>query len=261
MRAKKQFGQHFLNSESALQKIVLAGELTKEDIVLEIGPGKGALTTQLLKHAGKVIAIEKDRDLIPLLREKFSKEIESETLVIIEQDILDFDPESIPEKYKLVANIPYYITGLILEKFLSSVHQPTLAVLLVQKEVAQRIVAHDKKESILSMSVKVYGKPKIIAKVPAGAFNPAPKVDSAVLLIENISKYFFQNLDETKFFSMLKAVFGKKRKQIGGSLSDFIKNKEKALEILKKTNIGEKNRPEDLKLDDWKILAMEVEKA
>lgn len=254
IRAKKHFGQHFLKSESALKKIVAAGNISKNDTVLEIGPGTGVLTEKLLNVAGKVIAIEKDRDLIPVLRDKFSNNISNGTLEIIEQDILDFDPESIPTPYKLIANIPYYITGLILEKFLSSIHKPMCAVLLVQKEVAERIVARDGKQSILSISVAVYGDPKTIAAVPAGAFNPTPKVDSAILLIDNISNSFFSNLDEALFFSLIKFVFSKKRKQFGGTLAEYIENKVKALAVLETVRLDPKTRPENLTKEEWKSI-------
>ncbi len=215
MKAKKHLGQHFLKSESALSKIVDAADPTSDDIIVEIGPGTGALTKQLLFFSGKVIAIEKDRDLIPLLQETFASEIAEGKLDLIEQDILNFDPTILSfykeHDYKLVANIPYYITGAIIEKFLSTPFQPTQMVVLIQKEVAERIIARDKKESILSIAVKAYGIPKIIAKVPPGAFVPPPTVDSAILSIEDITRDFFVDLDEALFFKVLKGVFGKKR--------------------------------------------------
>lgn len=260
MKAKKHFGQHFLTSKSAIIKIRDAAHITPHDVILEIGPGKGVLTEALLSFAGTVIAIEKDQDLIPLLQERFSAEIASGKLELLQQDILDFEPSvtKLAQKdhpYKLVANIPYYITGAIIEKFLSTTLQPSCMVLLVQKEVADRIVARDKKESILSIAVKSYGTPSIIAKVPAGAFNPPPSVDSAILSIEHISRDFFTTVDEGTFFAVLKAVFGKKRKQIGGSLSDFLKNKERALNILASVAIDPRTRPEDIDLATWKRLA------
>src|SRR6185312_3875994 len=140
------------------------------DVVLEIGPGRGVLTEKMLAQAKRVIAVEKDDELFVVLQEKFKKEIRNKELELVHADILDYLPEG---NYKLIANIPYNITGAILEKFLSEEHQPSLAVLLVQKEVAQRIVARDDKESILSISVKVYGEPKYIDTVKAGSFNPA----------------------------------------------------------------------------------------
>lgn len=260
MKAKKSLGQHFLTSQSAITKIRDAANIVADDIVLEIGPGTGILTEALLgSSAKKVIAVEKDRDLLPLLEEKFAAQISAGKLEILEKDILNFDTDSFaatlaPNTYKLVANIPYYITGAIIEKFLSAKAQPSQMVLLIQKEVAERIVARDGKESVLSIAVKAYGIPKIIAKVPAGAFNPPPKVDSAIISIEGISRDFFKDCDELLFFKVMKAVFGKKRKQIGGSLADFLTDREKALAALKNAGIDQKTRPEDIGLQTWKKL-------
>jgi 16S rRNA (adenine1518-N6/adenine1519-N6)-dimethyltransferase len=271
MKAKKHLGQHFLHSGGVLVKIRDAAHISSEDTILEIGPGRGALTELLVAHAKKVIAVEKDRELIPVLEEKFAKEIASGKLELLEEDVLDFDPVArscLTTGYKLVANIPYYITGAIIEKFLSAKCQPTQMVLLIQKEVAERIVARPAdgakqgKESILSIAVKAYGVPKIIAKVPPGAFVPPPTVDSAILSIEGISRDFFADTDEKLFFAIMKSIFGKKRKQIGGSLAEFLGNndpsntsrREKALIALAKAGIDAKTRPEDISLKTWKML-------
>jgi 16S rRNA (adenine1518-N6/adenine1519-N6)-dimethyltransferase len=158
-RAKKSLGQHFLRSASAIRAIVSAGEVTEKDTVLEIGPGEGVLTLALLNTGAKVIAVEFDHSLIPILSERFSAEISSGQLTLIEKDILLFNPASCQLKasgYKLVANIPYYITGAIFEKFLTEKTPPSCLVVLIQKEVATRIVARDHKESILSVSVKAF---------------------------------------------------------------------------------------------------------
>ena len=258
LKAKKHLGQHFLRSESALKKIRDAADLSGDSIVLEIGPGAGALTETLLFFAGKVIAIEKDRDLIPLLKEKFATEIANGKLEIIEKDILDFDPSILSfyegHSYEVVANIPYYITGAILEKFLSAQHQPQQMVLLVQKEVAKRIVARDKKESILSLSVKAYGKPRIVARVPRGSFAPPPTVDSAILSIEEISREFFKDCNEELFFAVIKTTFGQKRKTIGKTLGD--KYGKAALAALQESGIDPKTRPEDINMTGWKKLCL-----
>lgn len=258
MKAKKSLGQHFLTSQKALFEIVAAGNISKNDIVLEIGPGKGVLTEKLLEQAEKVIAIEKDAELIPFLQEKFKKEIRTEKLILLQRDILTFDPSILKKykkPYKLIANIPYYITGAIIEQFLSTNYQPSTMVLLLQKEVAERIVAKDGKESVLSIAVRVFGSPKIIAKVPRGAFSPAPKVDSAIIAIENISRAFFENIDEKRFFSILKHCFGQKRKQLIGSLSDLLEDRTKAKSILQIAEIKEQERPEKLSLKKWGSIA------
>src|SRR3989344_3189802 len=157
MRAKKSLGQNFLTSHAVAQDIIAAAHITPDDVVLEIGPGKGFLTEGLLQKAKKVIAVEKDGRMVEYLKDKFREEIRNGKLELIHQDILSFDPAGCGLRvtgYKLIANIPYYITGEILRTFLSGDTQPSLMVLMVQKEVAERIVARDGKESILSMSVK-----------------------------------------------------------------------------------------------------------
>jgi len=261
MYAKKSLGQHFLKSEKALSQIIEASNPAETDIVLEIGPGQGALTDGLLSYAKKVIAIEKDADLIPFLSETFNPELQDGRFELIEQDILKFNPDAFFTEdnypYKLVANIPYYITGAIIEKFLSCNKQPSTMVLLMQKEVAERIIARDKKESILSIAIKAYGIPKLIAKVPPGAFVPPPTVDSAILSVEGITRDFFtgpNGCDETLFFAVLKKVFGQKRKQIGGMLTEFLNDKDLALRTLGESGIDTKTRPEDMSLATWKIL-------
>jgi len=250
-KAKKSLGQNFLKSVSALNKIIEAGEISDQDIILEIGPGKGALTEKILEKVypfgtGLVIAVEKDRDLFALLSEKFSKEILAKKLILLESDILDFDITKIikNKKYKIIANIPYNITGAILKKFLTEKSQPELMVLMVQNEVAQRVVARDKKESLLSISVKAYGEPKIITKVPARYFSPAPKVDSAVLLIKNISRKFFEEnkISEKKFWEIIHAGFAHKRKKLSNNLKNIVP---------KEKNLYLNNRAEELSLSDW----------
>lgn len=264
MKAKKSLGQHFLKSEKALRQIIDAGDIHADDIVLEIGPGHGVLTERLLKLAGKVIAIEKDRELIPLLEEKFASEIKEGKLILLEKDVREFDPTnysllSTNSRYKLIANIPYYITGAIIEQFLSTTYQPELMVLLMQKEVAQRIVAKDEGESILSIAVKAYGEPNMVGIVPPGAFAPAPTVDSAVLLIENISRDFFIGTNEILFFTIMKTCFGQKRKQLGHTLALLYK-KEQFLPLLEQIGISPKTRPEELTKVIWKLLSTTLSK-
>lgn len=253
---KKSLGQNFLKNVGALRKIVDAGKIVAGEIILEIGPGEGSLTAELLKSKAKVIAIEKDDRLIPILEQKFSAEISSGQLKLIHSDILNFSPLSyqlLTTNYKLIANIPYYITGEILRKALSEWPQPSQIVLLVQKEVAERIVARDKKESLLSMSIKVYGEPKIIGVVKAGSFVPAPNVDSAIISIEKISKNNLGNTSEEKFFEILKAGFAHKRKMISGNLKPIFQ--EKTEEKLKICEIAPKTRAEKLTLENWLCLS------
>ena len=284
IKAKKSLGQNFLKSKSAISAMVTAGEVGENDIVLEAGPGKGVLTEELLKKAGKVIAVEKDDALIEFLRDKFSSEIASSKLQLIHDDILNFNPTTFfsssssynlqpttynlpittynlqPTTYKLLANIPYYITGQFLRKFLSGENQPSKMVILLQKEVVKRIMANDGKESILSISVKAYGKPKNIGKVSKENFSPKPKVDSAILLIDNISRDFFKDADnEEKFFQILKAGFAHKRKFLTRNL-EFLQSKdspwkEKIDKVFETCGIPPKARAEDVKMEQWKCLS------
>ena len=260
MRVKKSLGQHFLKSERALSSIVETGEISKGDTVLEIGPGTGSLTEKLLDTGAKVMAVEKDDDLYELLKDKFQKEISSGQLNLVHDDILEFDLSKLrAESYKLIANIPYNITGAILKKFLGADHQPERMVLLVQKEVAERIVGkphytkatRGKKESILSISVKAYGEPKYIETVKAGSFAPMPSVDSAIIAIENISKNFFKNFPEKEFFQLLHAGFKSKRKKLSSNLS-VIFEKDAVLEAFKNLNLDENLRAENVGAETWR---------
>jgi 16S rRNA (adenine1518-N6/adenine1519-N6)-dimethyltransferase len=257
MRAKKSLGQHFLTSTAARNHIREAADVNGADIILEIGPGRGFLTETLLAFVGKVIAIEKDAEIIPFLTEKFAKEIAAQKLEIIEKDILEFDPEVLrfyDLEYKVVANIPYYITGAIIKQFLSAAYQPERMVLLVQKEVAERIVARDGKESILSISVKAYGTPEYIQTVKAGSFNPPPQVDSAILRISTISKDFFRSFSEEHFFTVLKTGFAHKRKYLSSNLAEVFP-KDAVMQALHHVGLNEKVRAEDVTLEQWQQLA------
>lgn len=248
--AKKSLGQNFLNSPKALRQIIEASHLTNIDTVLEIGPGKGALTEKLLETGALVLAVEKDQELIPYLEEKFALYIKSKKFKLIEADILDYTLPNSILAYKLVANIPYYITGAIVRKFLDIHKQPTHMTLLVQKEVAERMVARDQKESLLSLAVKAYGTPKIVSIVPRGAFTPAPSVDSAIIAIENISRKNFKNKKhETRFFELIHRGFAHKRKTLWHNI-DTMTNEEKDV-FFKKNSIDTKVRAEDLPIEKW----------
>lgn len=245
VKAKKSLGQNFLMHRATAERIADAARLTKESVVFEIGPGTGMLTEALLKRAGKVIALEADHELIAPLTEKFSSDLTSGKLELLEGDIRGFDPEILPEGYVVVANIPYYLTGDIIRRFLESARQPAAMTLLVQKEVAERI-ARDPKESILSLSVKAYGTPIFEFKVPKGSFKPAPKVDSAVLSIRGISRANFASAaEERRFFELVKAGFAHKRKLLAKNLA------EAGIETL---HISPKARAEDLPLPSWLTL-------
>ncbi len=255
MRAKKSLGQNFLKSKAIVFDILNAANIKSNDIVLEIGPGKGTLTEELLKKAKLVIAIEKDDALIKYLADKFSIEIETGKLVLIHKDILDVNLSHLKlqsNSYKLVANIPYYITGQIFRLFLESNIPPSKIVLMTQKEVADRIVAKDGKESILSISVKIYGNPKLVKKVPARYFSPKPKVDSAILLIDKVSTPFKNSAEEKHFFKIIKTGFAHKRKLLKSNL-------ECKTDIFNKCNINDSVRAENLNKNDWMCLSKYIQ--
>jgi len=255
MRAKKSLGQNFLNSKTIAQEIVRAAELSKLDTVLEIGPGKGFLTSELLKTEAHILAIEKDDRLIPFLQEKFTKEIATGRFTLIHGDITNFDPSThglTKGNYKLIANIPYYLTGYIIRSFLETPHKPERMILMIQKEVADRIVARDNKESILSIAIKAYGVPRIVKKVPARYFTPAPNVDSAVLAIEHISnKHFNDSAFEKLFFDIVKTGFAHKRKQLAGNIKELFGDRTSIL--LKEAGINPSSRAEDITLKEWLV--------
>ncbi len=255
LQKKKSLGQNFLKSTAYLRAIADAADVKEGDVVLEIGPGEGALTEELLARGAYVVAVEKDHRLIPILEVTFTKEIREKRLTVLEADALEVDTEAVVGKkpYKLVANIPYYITGALLKKFLSEERQPQTLVFLMQKEVAERI-AREKKESILSLSVKAYGDVKYVKTVPRGAFAPAPNVDSAILLVANVSKKNFKNAaHEEKFFEVVKAGFGQKRKLLKRNLEPVL-GKDVA-ERFRDVDISDTARAEDVPLEKWLGLA------
>lgn len=254
MKPKKALGQNFLLHAQTAERIANASGISKDDTVLEIGPGTGKLTRALLLRAKRVIAIEADAELIPTLTETFKKEIAEGALTLIRGDVRTFDPASLQKSYHLVANIPYYITGEIIRQFLTTPRQPQSITVLVQKEVAERI-ARAKKESLLSLSVKAYGTPKYQFTVPRGAFFPAPSVDSAVLSIQNLSKKAFTDeKEEVHFFSVLHAGFAHKRKLLARNL-ESVASEEKIIAVFEEIGIPKKARAEDLSVSTWLLLS------
>lgn len=262
IRPKKSLGQHFLHSRKVLNDIIIAANIQKDETVLEIGPGTGILTQELLNARAKVVAVEKDIRSYDLLKKRFAQECKSGELILKYNDILEFDCVTVGlenNKYALVANIPYYITGAILEKFLENEPRPNRMVLLTQKEVAERIIAKDKKESILSISVKAFGNPRIIAKVPRGAFVPSPTVDSAILAIDGISnsRFIKNKLEISHFFRIVRAGFAHKRKFLIRNL-ESIADLNKIKEVWNILSFNEKIRAEDLTLEQWFALSTKI---
>lgn len=250
MREGAPLGQHFLKNPHYAEVLVRAAGISPDDTVLEIGPGEGMLTREILKHNNKVVAVEKDASLATILEREFAAEISAEALKVISADVRDITPEGLgleAGKYVLAANIPYYITGELLRKFLETRVQPRTIAFLVQKEVADRILSE--KESILSISVKVYGTPRIAAKVSKGNFNPPPKVDSAILVVENISKKNFSEISEKKFFEIVRAGFSSKRKMLMNNLSSFERGRLAA--AFEELGLDVKSRAEELRVESW----------
>lgn len=257
MLAKKSLGQNFLMHRQTAARIVGAARLPEGAQVLEIGPGTGMLTKELLLEGVRVIAVEADHALIPRLNESFASEIDAGQLTIVNADIRTFDTNEMNGTYHVVANIPYYITGEIIRQFLTAPNQPASMTLLVQKEVAVRI-AREKKESLLSLSVKVYGEPSYCFTVPRGAFVPAPNVDSAVLRIGDISRAAFADRDaEERFFEVIRAGFAHKRKRLAKNLEEHWP-KEAIMAAFSAAGLGENARAEDLSLASWLALAKDL---
>ncbi len=255
MSAKKSLGQNFLMHPQIADRIAHVANITENDTVLEIGPGTGMLTKALLKRAKKVVAVELDSELVKKLRGLFKDELATGKLELNEGDIRSFDTTNIKGDYMLVANIPYYITGEIIRKFLDDKKPPRTIAILVQKELAER-VARSKKESVLSVAVKTYGSPKYAFTVPRGAFFPAPNVDSAVLVISNIKNPFATDTDKKHFFDILHAGFAHKRKKLLKNLS--LLSESDITEAFESTGVSRDSRAEDVSIESWKKLAENI---
>ena len=247
LRPKKQLGQNFLVNESILPTIIKTAEIKPGDIVIEIGPGMGVLTKALLDAGAKVFAIEKDFDLIACLTQKFGN---NKNLKIVHQDALWFDASHF-EKYKIASNLPFYIASPIIRKFLESKNPPELMVLMVQKEVAEKITAKpgNRERGILTLSVEFDGHAEIIATVSKNSFRPQPKVDASVIKIVPQKK---PDITPKLFFRIVKAGFSSKRQQIHNSLAATLRlPRDQVISMLKKSNIDPQKRAEDLSLEEW----------
>ena len=260
LEPKRSLGQNFLIDESHLARIAGAAELTPQDRVLEIGPGLGVLTRHLAAQAGCVVAVELDDRLIPILRELFA---DQPHVHIVHGDILELDPaqlvdqacppgDALADSYKVVANLPYYITSAVLRHLLEASRPPARIVVLVQREVAQRMVARPGDMSLLAVSVQFYAKPRLLHKVPAGAFHPRPKVDSAVVRLDVRPAPAVPDVDPALFFRVVRAGFGKKRKQLINSLSAGLGlDREAVRAALEAAGIDPRRRAETLSLEEW----------
>lgn len=263
LNPKRSLAQNFLVDESHLARIAAAATLTPADQVLEIGPGLGALTQHLAAQAGRVVAVELDDRLIELLRQHF---VAQPQVTIVHADILEVDPGTLlaqPDQpaapYKVVANLPYYITSAVLRHLLEAPQPPQTIVVLIQKEVAERICATPGDMSILAVSVQFYATPHLVHHVPAAAFYPRPKVDSAVLRLDRLPTPAVPDLDVTAFFRVVRAGFSQKRKQLVNTLSAGLQlPKTTAAAALHAVEIDPTRRAETLSLVEWGRLAHQL---
>ena len=263
IRARKGLGQHFLVDEEVLRLIIATAQLTPADVVIEIGPGLGVLTKELARLAGCVIAVELDDKLAATLKETLAS---FNNVTIINEDVLNIDPAALleeqktkfsaevssPFSYKVVANLPYYITSPVLRHFLEASVKPQIMVVMVQKEVAGEIVAKPGRMSLLSISVQLYGEPAIVGYVPAHCFYPAPAVDSAILKIVVYPQPAVEIADKESFFALVRAGFSAPRKQIANSLAHGLGlSKVEVLPLLERTSVVPHRRAETLTLEEW----------
>ncbi|MFA6295895.1 MAG: 16S rRNA (adenine(1518)-N(6)/adenine(1519)-N(6))-dimethyltransferase RsmA [Patescibacteria group bacterium] len=253
MFPNKVLGQNFLENEAIVDKMLKSAELSLQDIVLEVGPGQGAITSKLYPKVKQVIAVEKDGELVKYLENKFKN---AKNLKILEGDILKSQYSIFNiQSYKIVSNLPFYLTSRFLRVFLELQNKPSLMVLIIQKEVAERICDQPPQASLLSNSVQFYGKPEIIDIVPKENFNPIPEVDAAIIKINVFKepKIKVDNVDE--FFKILKIGFSQKRKQLHNNFSSGLHiSKEEAKKLLQNCGINPERRAQTLSLEEWEKL-------
>ena len=267
IRPNKLMGQNFLINPRVLQKIIETADL-KNDIVLEVGPGLGTLTQELAKKAKKVIAVEKDKQMNEVLKEtlkdfKNVEIIQGDILKVLRSGLVSSDlarserlrskGQTLNSNYKVVANIPYYLTSPLIRMLLESANPPEEIILMIQKEVAQRITAQPPKMNLLAVSIQFYAQPKTISYVSKASFWPEPKVDSAIIKISNIEK--IKEIDQERFFKIIKAGFSSPRKQLANNLSEKLKiDKGEIKSALAKCGLNPQARAESLSLEDWILL-------
>ena len=261
-KPKKGLGQNFLVSEGALRRIVAAADLEPGDVVLEVGPGLGTLTRLLAQQAKRVIAVELDRRLVDILSQTLADFLNVE---IVQGDILEMEPggpgrlSGLAPNYKVVANLPYYITSAVLRYLLTARVKPRLIVVTVQREVAQRMIASPGQMGLLSVSVQFYGRPRIVARIPAGAFYPVPKVNSAVVRIDLDESPTVAVADVDRFFEVVRAGFGQKRKQLRNALAQGLSlPASTVVEALRRADVDEKRRAQTLSLEEWARVMQEM---
>jgi 16S rRNA (adenine1518-N6/adenine1519-N6)-dimethyltransferase len=255
IQPRKSLGQNFLADQRALERIVEAAELGPEDIALEIGPGLGTLTRLLAERAGRVIAVELDQRLVEILSQTLAG---LPNVEIIHGDILELNPADLLERqmtslqYKVVANLPYYITSAILRHLLTATVRPKLMVVTVQLEVARRMTAQPGDMSLLAVSVQFYGRPRIVTRIKASAFYPSPQVDSAVVRIDLHSRPVVKVDDADSFFEVVRAGFAQRRKQLRNALAaELALPASEVAQALSRAGVNTKRRAQTLSIEEW----------
>ena len=248
IQAKKSLGQHWLNDAGVLRAMCEAARVAQGDTVLEVGPGQGSLTAMLLEGGAKVVAVELDESLAARLLQRFY----GRPFTLNMLSILDFDLSKLPKDYKVVANIPYYLTAHLLRMLCETLHKPNVAVLLVQKEVAERVTARPGDMAALSVLAQFYYEALLGQVVPAKLFSPPPKVDSQILILHKRQEPLFADVDYKQFFHIVKAGFSERRKKLRSSLSGGLGvSKPSAEAMLQKAGIDPNRRAQELSLDEW----------
>ena len=259
LEPKKGLGQNFLTDEGVLGKIVAAAELSLDDAVLEVGPGLGHLTRLLARQAGRVIAVELDGRLLPILHDQLAG---YDNVELIQGDILELFLSSLfplSSEYKVVANLPFYITSAVLRRFLTGEPSPIRMVVTVQREVAQRITAQPGDMSLLAVGVQFYGRPRVVARIKAGAFYPRPEVNSAVVRIDRHPTPPVKVSDAEAFFTVVRAGFAQRRKQLRNSLTAGLRRPQATIvAALKAAGVDPRRRPETLSLPEWAAIMYQL---
>lgn len=261
LRIKKSLGQNFLVDEQVMSAMIESADLDKTDQVLEIGPGLGFLTDKILERSSRIIAIEKDKWLYRILSQKFKQD----NIKFINGDVfaVNLAKHKLDDlKYKIVSNIPYYLTSKLIRYFLEYKIRPSVMVILVQKEVAHRVVAPEGKHSLLSLSVQYYGRPEIIMDVQSSSFFPSPDISSAILKIKVFNKPLFKDINVKLFFWMLKIAFSSRRKQLHNNLASGLQADSNVIkQILTDTELDPIIRAQDLSLDNWHKLYLNLRRS
>lgn len=251
LNANKTYGQHFLMDETILEDMIDEAGVQAGDSVMEIGPGIGNLTERLLQHKAKVLSVEKDPQFTTVL-ETLASEYDGLSYEVTDVLAFDFSERLKQKPYKVIANIPYYITGKIVQLFMHAKHKPESLTLLMQKEVAYNIAAKPGDMNLIAISVQLYADARVVCVVPAHKFHPAPKVDSAVIHITLSKKPKYKITDEAKLFRILRACFSGKRKQLHNTLTNNLQiDKAVVAETLARLNISPTIRPQALTIDQW----------